>query len=73
MSEQQNPERIQKVLARMGLGSRREVESWIKEGRIKVNGKLAKLGDVITSNDRVELDKRQIKFPKKTDARVRVM
>ncbi|MCH8262754.1 MAG: pseudouridine synthase [Proteobacteria bacterium] len=73
MSEQQNPERIQKVLARMGLGSRREVESWIKEGRIKVNGKLAKLGDVITSNDRVELDKRQIKFPKKTDARVRVI
>ncbi|MCH8079396.1 MAG: pseudouridine synthase [Proteobacteria bacterium] len=73
MSEQQNPERIQKVLARMGLGSRREVESWIKEGRIKVNGKLAKLGDVITSNDRVELDKRQIKFPKKTNARVRVI
>ena len=73
MSEQQKSERIQKVLARMGLGSRREIESWIKEGRIKVNGKLSKLGDVITSNDRVELDKRQIKFPKKTDTRVRVI
>ncbi len=73
MSEQRNPERIQKVLARMGLGSRREVESWIKEGRIKVNGKLAKLGDVITSNDRVELDKRQIKFPRKTDSRPKVI
>ncbi|MCH9048486.1 MAG: pseudouridine synthase [Proteobacteria bacterium] len=73
MSEQRNPERIQKVLARMGLGSRREIESWIKEGRIKVNGKLAKLGDVITSNDRVELDKRQIKFPRKTDSRPKVI
>ena len=73
MSEQRNPERIQKVLARMGLGSRREVESWIKEGRIKVNGKLARLGDVITSNDRVELDKRQIKFPRKTDSRPKVI
>ncbi len=73
MSGQQKPERIQKVLARMGLGSRREIESWIKDERIKVNGKLARPGDVITSNDRVELDKRQIKFPKKTDARVRVI
>lgn len=73
MSEQQKPERIQKVLARMGLGSRRGIESWIKEGRIRVNGKLAKLGDVITSDDRVELDNRPIKFPKKINARVRVI
>ncbi len=73
MSGQQKPERIQKVLARMGLGSRREIESWIKDERIKVNGKLARPGDVITSNDRVELDKRQIKFPKKADTRIRVI
>jgi len=73
MSGQQKPERIQKVLARMGLGSRREIESWIKDERIKVNGKLARLGDVITSDDRVELDKRQVKFPKKTNTRVRVI
>ncbi len=73
MSGQQKPERIQKVLARMGLGSRREIESWIKDERIKVNGKLARPGDVITSNDRVELDKRQIKFPKKADTRIKVI
>ena len=73
MSGQQKPERIQKVLARMGLGSRREIESWIKAGRIKVNGKLAKLGDSITTDDRVQLDKKQIKFPRKTDSRPKVI
>lgn len=73
MSGQQKPERIQKVLARMGLGSRREIESWIKAGRIKVNGKLAKLGDSITTEDRVQLDKKQIKFPRKTDSRPKVI
>jgi len=50
MSDPKTPERIQKVLARMGLGSRREIESWIKAGRIMVNGKLAKLGDVLFDN-----------------------
>ncbi len=73
MSDRKTPERIQKVLARMGLGSRREIESWIKAGRIKVNGSLAKLGDVITTEDRVQLDKKQIKFPKKTDSRPKVI
>lgn len=66
-------ERIQKTLARMGFGSRREVESWIKAGRIMVNGELAKLGDTITSKDRVQLDKKQVKFPKKTDIRPKVI
>lgn len=73
MSEEKTPERIQKVLARMGLGSRREIESWIKQGRITVGGKLAKLGDSITTEDRVQLDKKQIKFPKKTDTKTRVI
>jgi len=73
MPDAKTPERIQKVLARMGLGSRREIESWIKAGRIMVNGSLAKLGDVITTDDRVQLDKKQIKFPRKTDSRPRVI
>ncbi len=73
MSDLKTPERIQKVLARMGLGSRREIESWIKAGRVMVNGKLAKLGDSITTDDRVQLDKKQIKFPRKTDSRPKVI
>ncbi|MGH8400926.1 MAG: S4 domain-containing protein, partial [Gammaproteobacteria bacterium] len=54
-------ERIQKALAAAGLGSRREIEGWIAAGRISVNGKPAKLGDRITSQDRIALDKRVIR------------
>ena len=53
-------ERIQKVLARAGLGSRRQIEGWIAAGRIRVNGRAAGLGDRIAVGDRVELDGKAI-------------
>lgn len=56
------PERIQKVLARAGVGSRRQIEAWIKEGRIKINGKPAQLGDHISSKDKVKVDNRVIQL-----------
>ena len=46
-------ERIQKLLANAGLGSRREIEHWIREGQIMVNGKKARLGDALTENEHV--------------------
>ena len=49
-------ERIQKLLALAGIGSRREVEGWISEGRISVNGKIAKLGDQANRHDIVTVD-----------------
>jgi len=50
-------ERLQKVLARVGLGSRRACEELIAEGRITVNGEVAELGRrVDTASDRIELD-----------------
>lgn len=49
-------EKLQKLLAHAGLGSRREIETWIEAGRITVNGKRAKLGDRATSDDRVLVD-----------------
>lgn len=49
-------ERIQKVLARTGLASRRTIENWIREGRIEVNGQLAVLGQIIHQTDEVKLD-----------------
>jgi len=44
-------ERLQKILANTGLGSRRELESWIAEGLVRVNGREAKLGDRAELND----------------------
>ncbi|MBA2655185.1 MAG: pseudouridine synthase [Gammaproteobacteria bacterium] len=53
-------EKIQKVLARAGLGSRRTMEEWIAHGRISVNGHQARLGDRIESNAYICVDGRPI-------------
>ena len=53
-------EKLQKVLARAGLGSRREMERWIEEGRISVNGKAAALGDRVDERSRITVDGRVI-------------
>ena len=53
-------ERLQKILARAGYGSRRQLEDWIRAGRISVNGKPAELGLSITGADRIEIDGRPV-------------
>lgn len=55
-------DRIQKVLANAGVASRREVERWIKLGRIVVNGQPAKLGDQLEGGEKVLLDGRPVKI-----------
>lgn len=52
------PERVQKVLARQGVASRREVEGWIRAGRLTINGAPATLGARIAARDQVRLDGR---------------
>ncbi|HJM21692.1 MAG TPA: pseudouridine synthase [Acidimicrobiales bacterium] len=49
-------ERLQKVLARSGVASRRASEEMIEAGRVTINGDLATLGDKVRANDRIELD-----------------
>jgi len=49
-------ERLQKVLANAGLGSRRLLEERIDAGEIRVNGSVAELGSSVRTGDRVELD-----------------
>ncbi len=53
-------ERIQKLLALAGVGSRREIEGWIAEGRVTVNGVMARLGDRGGRHDDVRVDGRSI-------------
>ncbi len=53
-------EKLQKVLARAGLGSRRELEAVIAAGRVTVDGSVASLGDRVTARAHVELDGRTI-------------
>ena len=52
-------ERVQKALARMGYGSRREIERLIGEEKIRINGQLAKLGDHVTEGDKVNIGNRR--------------
>ena len=54
-------ERLQKVLSDLGVGSRREVERWIRAGRLSVNGKAAVLGMRVTSDAQLKLDGRLIR------------
>ncbi|MBL4833834.1 MAG: 23S rRNA pseudouridine(2605) synthase RluB [Pseudomonas sp.] len=54
-------EKLQKVLARIGLGSRREIESWIEAGRVSVNGQIASLGARVDSLDQILVDGRPVK------------
>lgn len=62
-------ERLQKVLANLGFGSRREIEGWISEGRIKVNGEVAELGCQIDGTESVHLDDRRISIDKSEQER----
>lgn len=53
-------ERVQKVLADLGLGSRREIEGWIVAGRVRVNGQPALLGVRVGPTDSVTVDGRAV-------------
>ncbi|MEK6747731.1 MAG: 23S rRNA pseudouridine(2605) synthase RluB [Pseudomonadota bacterium] len=64
------PERIQKVLAQAGFGSRREIEEWIRAGKIEINGVVAKLGDHANASDTVRVAGKIIPLGKLTEHKV---
>jgi len=49
-------EKLQKVLARAGFGSRREIERWIADGRLSIDNKIATLGDRVSGDEKIKLD-----------------
>lgn len=55
-------EKLQKVLARTGMGSRREMERLIETGEVAINGQTAKLGDRVSIHDRVTIHGRLVKL-----------
>jgi len=60
-------ERLQKVLARAGLGSRRHLEELIRNGRVQVDGKTAQLGQKVSGEERIVIDGKPVHL-KKTEA-----
>jgi 23S rRNA pseudouridine2605 synthase len=61
-------ERIQKALAARGVGSRRQVEGWIADGRISVNGKPATAGQPVDERDDIRLDGRRLRLARGDEA-----
>jgi 23S rRNA pseudouridine2605 synthase len=55
-------ERLQKVLAQAGLGSRRQIEQWISAGRVTVDGKPAELGQKVSGRERISVDGRPVRI-----------
>lgn len=54
--------RLHKLLASKGLGSRRAIESWIKMGKVHVNGKVAIIGQQVSSKDNIKVDGKSLQF-----------
>jgi 23S rRNA pseudouridine2605 synthase len=53
---------VQKLLAAAGIGSRREVERWIREGRLKINDEVPALGAKLGPRDRISVDGRPVRL-----------
>jgi 23S rRNA pseudouridine2605 synthase len=55
-------ERLHKVLAAAGLGSRREMEDWIRAGRVVINGQVATVGQTVGPRDKVIVNGRPVRL-----------
>ncbi|MCO7198824.1 23S rRNA pseudouridine(2605) synthase RluB [Pseudoalteromonas sp. OANN1] len=66
-------EKLQKVLARAGVGSRREMEKYIESNRVSVDGKVAKLGDRVEKTSVIRVDGHIVKIEQQEERICRVL
>ena len=66
-------EKLQKVLARAGVGSRREMETWIVAGRVSIDGKVARLGDRVTGKEKIRVDGHLLTIQAEIDIKTKVI
>ncbi len=66
-------EKLQKVLARAGVGSRREMEKYIEGNRVSVDGKVARLGDRVEVNQVIRVDGHIVKIEQPAERICRVI
>lgn len=66
-------EKLQKVLARAGKGSRREIEALISEGRVSVDGNVATLGDRVTGREQIRVDGHPVETQPEAEVVCRVL
>jgi 23S rRNA pseudouridine2605 synthase len=71
--EPQAAVRVQKALADQGLGSRRQIEGWIREGRVRINGKVATLGERVQPSDEVRVDGQPVRRRSAKGRKLRVL
>ena len=69
-ADENKGEKLHKVLANLGLGSRRKMERWIEEGRLTLDGTLARLGDRGRPGQSVRLDGKPVELEEGTRVRV---
>ncbi|MGH8489207.1 MAG: pseudouridine synthase [Gammaproteobacteria bacterium] len=67
------PERVQKALARAGLGSRRLIETWIAAGRVQINRRIAQPGDRAGPSDEIRIDGQTVAAARRAPPRRRVI
>lgn len=66
-------EKLQKVLARAGLGSRREIEKWIEQGRVRIDDQQATIGDRVHEGNVIRLDGKTVHLKPTSEIRRRVV
>ena len=65
--------RVHKILSQRGFGSRRGIETLIREGRIQVNGVKAEIGQLVSEKDRFKIDGKDLPFSSKAQDDTRIL